>query len=312
MIPNVIERYFYGVLGTSAETRASSIESIRAACGAMFDTYHMKVLSHIAWCIDVSIRSQTKALVIIQENTYEGVYLAGARYRISYKGLVYQPASRQRCMQLYNAHPSHFGCLRAIMDIAGIHLVPPSMRSLRNALIAMDLSQSQVTDIQRFAKGLSFKQLPLAINSSTVQFAMRVINGLDTMLDTVYLHLSCLFSHDHVELTLAAFGYMSFTFDVMSSPMISLTKGIPPKPLIIRPMTLSSAVESMKAIRGQKKLHNGLTGKSHMLITDREISDTYVQDVWNLVVDFSTVAVSSSISTNVVVTKPSVEESIDL
>jgi hypothetical protein len=68
----------------------------------------------------------------------------------------------------------------------------------------------------------------------------------------------------------------------------------------------------MKAIRGQKKLHNGLTGKSHMLITDREISDTYVQDVWNLVVDFSTVAVSSSISTNVVVTKPSVEESIDL
>jgi len=265
-VVDLIRRQFTYLLGSDHSSRMHAMEDITTSLSQSHQFEAMKVLSHIAKCIDTGIRTQTRVFPIYDNGEYQGSCLLGARFSISHRLRVFGPVCHADLMRAISGVSVHASALRVVCGIVSVeaHTIT-SMRALRDEYMASkdNISVTQLEEFKKCLPKLSFNQPFYAINESRVCEAMNLLLNPDIPLSNdVPLHHSVFFATDRESLVLGAFGYTAFSFEISNARRIQLSADAFPGRLVARQKTLKTCIEDMAMIRAVKYLHNNPTSLS--------------------------------------------------
>jgi hypothetical protein len=117
-IPNLLINRFPTLLGNNSDAVLETVSVITKGWSSASGTEPGKILSHMAFCLDLALNTGTKPIVYMKaDGTYHGIVLYGDNFTIVAKGQVMEPLSRDDLYKEVKEFDSHDS---AIEKIAGI------------------------------------------------------------------------------------------------------------------------------------------------------------------------------------------------
>lgn len=115
-VPNVIYQYFFAGLGDTVEDATKEFEEIVASWGNVFNTEFSNVMSHIFKVIEISLRTQTRPILMMTANNYDGVFMQGSAFHITVNGTHYTAVSKEEIERDIKRMDSHASALWSILQ----------------------------------------------------------------------------------------------------------------------------------------------------------------------------------------------------
>ncbi|QMP84025.1 hypothetical protein [Rhizoctonia solani ambivirus 1] len=226
-IPSVINRYFLGCLADDEEDAQERFANIKQGYGIIAKTETGKILSHLFFCIDLSLRLQTTLRVVIHNGIYCGVVMLGTGYTLRMLGRDIVPQRPEVLKASYLKASPHANALDQIFQKLDFGSDEQKQRYLSTTNSMWDLKRiiqgvsviggsTGVEAVKKLAKKLYFPgEVAVPASANGIQSVLRCISDGTKDISTLgYLHHSYLFSEDRVELAFAAFGGVAPSFRV--------------------------------------------------------------------------------------------------
>jgi len=306
MVPCLIRRYFFYLLGSHGEECMDNMAMIQTAWGCIHMTEAGNVLSHIAKCVEIAICCQARSFPIFTNNVYQGSTIQGSGFRVMCNGVVYEPISfpaLQKCVVDESIH-NH-----AIVSISRLLRVPldelTSMRVIQSIYMSkrLDMTAGDLEEIDGLVSRLTFQHMYWSINDDSVIKAMNLIVNPDLPIDTeVPLHPSAFGKVEREYQVLGAFGYNAFSFRLDGGVTVKLSQEVyPHSRLVVRQKLLRTCVEDLIAIRATKLTYNNPQNLGSQF-QDRLISKVHMSSVWGVLQQYAATTVITTLNNREVTT----------
>jgi len=251
--------------------------------------------------------SQTRPYLLVSGNSYLGIILFGAEYKISngpFEQL--EPCTSGQLLRLLRNQSSHQGSLT---KLAGVLRKPEhellSMRTISNFARGVALTEDQKTNIVTWCKCLNFNTNAWKLNDSTVLEAFRYMNDpAIPMPDDVHMNPNSIFYSDRYEEVLSAFGYQAPIFDLGGCATLHLTNREPPRRLRYRLVTLQTALGSYRRIKSDRTILNNPSNSLSSIYSERDVDRSKIQEVWSALKSFANAANPTSSSSSSDIPQP--------
>jgi hypothetical protein len=228
MVPTVIERHFYKLLGATAGEQQSRFATLKCDWGVIHKTRMGKELSHLYKMIDLAIRTQAIALPFFTDNIYQGAVLLGNCFQIRVRSEFCRPVSRDQLVGGIVDSNAH----KIAMNKIGAVLKRPNYEAKSSKELCIDvqsasLTTSERTEIVDFAKDLSFNEQKYPINSTSFRVVANIISHVKDIRglpEGFPVYPALLFSRNMLHIAWGAFGDMAPSFLVPSGTKFMLSK----------------------------------------------------------------------------------------
>lgn len=238
MVPRVLSKHFLGCLGTSKEGCLRMMEKMKSDWGVLGKTDIGKILSHLAFCIDLAIAAQARVVPLLLNGRYSGVFFSGSGYSVSIDGTLYAPTTFDKVLQAIEESTTHSKILGEILGLLGIagdindgmsdvgRIVKDqtfTMMSLRAKCLSAKVSVDDKTKILELARALDFRQVRFGINANHIAAALHLIADVPTTLpNDLPIHSSMIFETDRLKVVWSCFGFTAPTFLPVGGTHVSL------------------------------------------------------------------------------------------
>lgn len=234
-VPEVINRHFLGCLSDDEEDALEVFEGIVRSWGVLQNTEWGNQITHIAKCIDISLRCQAVPHVMITAGRYDGVFMRGGGFEIRINGTIYKAASKDEIQKHIKALDFHGNALWDICQM--INFIDEdtrvaawrtmrSMKKLKEYVGALGISggTSRHEIVERKAKFLCFPDdRELDANAFNVALVLSIIaDPAKDLNELPYLHHSVLFSNKRSHIAWSAFGGEAPSFRVPGGKVMHL------------------------------------------------------------------------------------------
>jgi len=263
IVPRVIGQYFLGALGQNTQEVKMAHEKIKSDFGILCSTSAGKELAHIAMCIDLGLKAQSRIFPIISENEYIGCALMGCGFMIHAYNTGYTPVEPALLRRQIELAGSHRSALQSIADLvdddagtnAPLVLNTKSMLDLKQLLESINTTQEDRDKIVALARKLRYGPRSWNVSPRNIVEALNLIADMTLGLPIdLPIHPSRLFEIDRVSLIWSVFGDLAPTCHFTGGPIVDLTtsKNLP-KHIAFRLVPLKDAIIDMQKIITEKK-----------------------------------------------------------
>jgi len=258
VVPSVISTYFMKSLGSTGRECLERLDSIRSAWGNIAESDQGLVYSHLFYCIDVCIRTQTRPFVLLNKGVYEGTVLLGAGYEMTICRKIFGPVPHATLIKDLQNSGSHNNSLRLICEI--LETPVDGVENMRTLATIIKQKNVRVQDRQKildWAKHLNFPVSFWKVNTDSVLAILRLLSEPTGVLAVEEpMHYSALFCEDRETNLLSVFGSTAPTFEIGGAKTLKLSANPTTKKIICRFISLSSAVLDFKSIKESGVFHN--------------------------------------------------------
>jgi hypothetical protein len=239
MAPRVIAKHFIGCLGSSKEGCLKTMEKVKGDWGVLGKTDVGKILSHLAFCIDLAIQAQARVVPLILNGRYTGVFFSGSGYSVSIDGTLYAPTTFDKVAQAIEESTTHSKILGEILVLLGksgdindgmsdigkiVKDQSFTSMSLRSLCLSSKVTVDDKAKILELAKALDFRHVRFGVNANHIAEALKLISDVPTPLpSTLPIHSSMLFETDRLKVVWSCFGFTAPTFLPVGGTHINLT-----------------------------------------------------------------------------------------
>lgn len=284
-VPEVIERYFYGCLAWNEEDAKEEFDGLIRACGNLFNSDFMNAYAHLYKCIDICIRMQTRAAVMVTANRYDGVFMIGGGYDLVIDGKHLIASSKAEVKKHLPNMDYHGNALWNILQKLDMleearlnaFRTVKRMHKLKELVDAHAMIGGQSTRdyVMKEAKYLSFPEdVALPPSAASIELVCSIISNPAADLHTLpYMHYSVLLSSKREHIAWSAFGEEAPSFRVPGGKVMHLST------------KFTTTSKKLKEEQGPRAERNVTKIGAHMvdIITALEHLDKMMEEktVWN-------------------------------
>jgi hypothetical protein len=259
-VPELFNDYFLKSLSNNVDGMVIKYSELKSAWGLIEGTDFGRVVTHICKCIDIALRAQATVFLIFTNSIYEGTVISGTGYSIGIRNEIYRPLIFRDLQILVRDSSMHNKSIQRINDMVMPNVTEVrSMRELSNILSGVVLSENEKHEIVEEAYHLAFQQTYWSISPHYIKIMLDLILDADKHIQTNYpMHPKYLFHTGREELVMCAFGHFAPTFLIPNGQVTPLIADDPPKNLLVRSVTVDTAVSDMKYIYGTGAITNNI------------------------------------------------------
>jgi hypothetical protein len=262
-VPNIIQRYFLGCLGSDVTTISTAMAKLREKWGVICRSEAGAVFSHLAKVIGIGLEAQARIFPVFDGTTYIGAVLGGGGFRVINQGVVVVTKSHE----LIRAEVEKCGAGRSILKAIGEvgeaidedeftwseGLVPiTSMQGLRLAMVGWSLTEAKRDEIVKLSARLVFPAVHWGMNPSTIVKALDLISSSDELPRDLPIHHTKLFSSDRVEVVWSCFGLLAPSLNFRTGKTVRLDSGKIDSNITFTQAALEQSIADIKLVFSRK------------------------------------------------------------
>lgn len=284
-VPNLVSTTFVRCLSKTAKGMFRSMEQLRSAWGVIAQTDLGHEISHLAKCIEIALQAQSTVYPVYTNGIYEGTVICGAGYSMCIKDRVFEPLTYANLQEVVRDSSAHSQSLERICSVLREEHRDEisecrTMRGLSEIVKGIELDVLQRSEIVKAAHNLSYPSRYWSTATVNVKIMLDFLVNTEKAIpvDTP-MHPKYLFSVDHMELVLSAFGHQAPTFMIPNGTRCDLQNVNPPSNFHVRTITVENAVLDMTYCMENGYITNNMHNLSHKH-RDNPLRSLEKMEVW--------------------------------
>lgn len=233
IVPRVIERYFFNLLGDTKQECIDTFDLVKASWGNIKMTSWGDELAHMFACIDVSFQAGTYIkLLVSPKSGYNGCVLLGGGFTLARGDEEWEPVTFEKLQESYNLASPHGAAFDKIwslisfpddFDSDAAKLDVLSTAQLAAIVRKYGYQSMAVKEIKSAARNLDFAaDQYFSVSAVNIVRVLQAIHDKDMDETTFPLHRLAFLEADRTNRLLSAFGAYSFSFQVAAGRKMSL------------------------------------------------------------------------------------------
>jgi len=291
-VPNIVQRYFLGCLGSDVTTISAAMTKLREKWGVICRSEAGNVFSHMAKVIGIGLEAQARIFPVFDGEIYIGSVLGGGGFRVVNHGIIVHTKSAE----VVKLEVEKCGAGRSILKAIGVvgeaiddedfqwsegHVPITSMLGLRIAMRGWGLTEAQRDEIVKLSSRLTFPAVHWGMNPSTITRALDLIASSDDLPEDLPIHHTKLFSTDRLALVWSCFGLLAPSLNFRTGKTVRLDKGRVDSNITFTQAALEQAIADMKLVFSRKFAIIPAQERRSGPYKDLKFTGVDAQRIWN-------------------------------